>query len=262
MKIQHLNCGTLRPADAAFGGTEFVCHCLLLDLGGRFVLVDTGIGLRDIADPAGRLEQWFVERMQPALIASETAIAQVTRMHGDPQQVSDIILTHLDRDHVGGLADFPWAQVHTSPDARSTMFGRRVGRDRDRILDTQWAHEVRWADIPFPLDDWNGFRSWGLPGLEGTGIMLIDLPGHSKGHAGVAVPTSQGWLLHAGDAYFHDSQLSNPHEVPEPIMAFAAATEENRHDRERTERALATLSRRGVTVVPSHDPAPFHRHSR
>ena len=40
---------------------------------------------------------------------------------------------------------------------------------------------------------------------------MIPLIGHSLGHAGVAVKTSEKWLLHAGDAYFfrHEIDLEN-----------------------------------------------------
>jgi glyoxylase-like metal-dependent hydrolase (beta-lactamase superfamily II) len=38
--------------------------------------------------------------------------------------------------------------------------------------------------------------------------MLIPLVGHTRGHSGVAVRQSDGWLLHCGDAYFHHRQLA------------------------------------------------------
>jgi len=39
-----------------------------------------------------------------------------------------------------------------------------------------------------------------LPGARDD-VLLIPLPGHSRGHCGVAVKTGEGWLLHCGDAY-------------------------------------------------------------
>lgn len=42
-------------------------------------------------------------------------------------------------------------------------------------------------------------RLTGLP----PEILALPLPGHSRGHAAIAVDTGHGWLVHAGDAYFH-----------------------------------------------------------
>ena len=38
-------------------------------------------------------------------------------------------------------------------------------------------------------------------------ILLVPLIGHSRGHSGVAIDTGQGWLLHAGDAYFYHGEI-------------------------------------------------------
>ncbi len=37
---------------------------------------------------------------------------------------------------------------------------------------------------------------------------MVPLPGHTRGHCGVAVETSDGWLLHCGDAYDHKDELA------------------------------------------------------
>lgn len=50
MKVHHLNCGTMRVPTA-----PVVCHVLLIETGNGLVLVDSGYGLDDIADPARRL---------------------------------------------------------------------------------------------------------------------------------------------------------------------------------------------------------------
>ena len=46
-----------------------------------------------------------------------------------------------------------------------------------------------------------------LPGGRDD-VLLIPLPGHSRGHCGVAVRTCEGWLLHCGDAYFHHAEVA------------------------------------------------------
>ena len=56
-------------------------------------------------------------------------------------------------------------------------------------------------------EEWNGFPCVrDVPGLGGE-VLMIPLPGHSRGHTGVAVRGERGWILHAGDAYFHRDEL-------------------------------------------------------
>ena len=66
-RIHHLDCTTLCPASAALindGGAIFqrgrmVCHCLLIEGDDGLVLVDTGLGTEDLADPERRLGRAF-----------------------------------------------------------------------------------------------------------------------------------------------------------------------------------------------------------
>lgn len=57
MKIRHLNCGVLQAPP----GPWAACHCLLVERGGLLVLVDTGIGLKDIAQPVERIGQAAID---------------------------------------------------------------------------------------------------------------------------------------------------------------------------------------------------------
>lgn len=38
-------------------------------------------------------------------------------------------------------------------------------------------------------------------------IVMVPLPGHTWGHAAVAIDTGPHWLLHAGDAYFYREEI-------------------------------------------------------
>ena len=37
---------------------------------------------------------------------------------------------------------------------------------------------------------------------------MVPLPGHTRGHCGVAVRMSEGWLFHCGDAHLHHSEVA------------------------------------------------------
>jgi glyoxylase-like metal-dependent hydrolase (beta-lactamase superfamily II) len=200
MKIHHLNCGTM-----ALGTID---HCLLVELsGGSLLLVDTGFGLDCVRRP--ELLGWTRHAIGPVLRESETAIRQIQALGYDPTDVRDIVVTHLDYDHTGGLADFPWATVHVhGPEYRAGMRPSAIDRIRYRS-DQLWAHGVRWQVNELGGGDpWFGFEAVReLPGLPPQ-VLVVPLVGHSRGHAGVAIDTGAGWLLHAGDAYTRASALT------------------------------------------------------
>ena len=133
MTIRHLNCATMHPL-GSFGGRtlpeSMVAHCLLVERPDGLLLVDTGFGSGDVADPK-RLGQPFRALVRPVLQAAETVHAQLLARGLDPADVTDIALTHLDLDHAGGLADFPQARVHVH-EAELAAAQAPTWREKDR----------------------------------------------------------------------------------------------------------------------------------
>src|SRR3954464_4801782 len=121
MRVYHLNCISTCPLGGKLmdGRTESIvrrgelaCHCLLVETASSLVLVDTGLGLRDVANPRSRLSAFFLALVSPDFREEMTAIRQIERLGFDPRDVRHIVLTPLDFDHAGGLDDFPHAIVH------------------------------------------------------------------------------------------------------------------------------------------------------
>ncbi|MFG3315333.1 MBL fold metallo-hydrolase [Streptomyces albidoflavus] len=79
------------------------------------VLVDSGLGTADRHDPEGRLGAEWVAYAQPARDPEESALRQIVRLGLGPRDKRHLVLTHLHRDHTGGLPDFPGARVHVHP---------------------------------------------------------------------------------------------------------------------------------------------------
>jgi glyoxylase-like metal-dependent hydrolase (beta-lactamase superfamily II) len=50
-----------------------------------------------------------------------------------PQDVRHIVLTHLDLDHVGGLRDFPHAEVHVYAEELDNATAQATTMDRGRF---------------------------------------------------------------------------------------------------------------------------------
>ena len=119
MRIHHLNCGSLCPRGGRlFGGSgpiwspaRMCCHCLLIEGEDGLVLIDSGLGVDDIADPS-RLGALFRIAARPRLDMAETAFRQIADLGFRVSDLRHIVPTHLDLDHAGGLADFPAASVH------------------------------------------------------------------------------------------------------------------------------------------------------
>lgn len=253
MHIHHLNCGTM------FGGSV-VSHCLLVEHDAGLVLVDTGFGRLDLARPDRRLGLSH-RALMCRLDEGETAIRQIVDLGFQPTDVRDIVMTHLDYDHAGGLADFPWARVHVHE--KELRAATRPGTfDQVRYRRPQFDHHPQWQVLPEGTERWFGLRGAAeIPDLPG--ILAIPLPGHTVGHIGVAVATDDRWLLHAGDAFYSGLQL---HPLP---MAFGfggtgLGTPNPRLITQRiaNARRLSALSRKHrdeVDVFCTHDRLAFDR---
>lgn len=210
MKFHHLNCGLLHVPP----GPRASCHCLLLELGGRLALIDAGIGLADIARPLERVGQPAIEAAGFQFHDRMTAARQVEQLGFQATDVTDIVLTHGDPDHVGGLADFPAATVHVSIEEHA-----QIGNGHPRYSPVQFAHRPRWATHAESGGRWFGLEARSVPLSGGVDVRLVPLFGHTLGHCGVAVQHEGRWLLHVGDAYYLRIELSTDEH---PVSALAA----------------------------------------
>lgn len=261
--VHHLNCGTMCPRGARMltgrGGlleeARLVAHCLLIESGGSLVLVDTGFGTGDATDP-GRLGQPFRALVRPRCDLAETAVRQVEGMGMDPADVRDVIATHLDLDHAGGLGDFPAARVHVHTPELNEALDPPL-RDRSRYRAAQWAHGPDWNEHAVEGDSWFGFESVRLlPDLD-VEVAMVPLLGHSAGHTGVAIREDGGWLLHCGDAYFHRGEMETPPRCPAGLTLFQKLNQRDGRAREHNQERLRALTREHgdeVRLICSHDP--------
>ncbi len=207
--IHHINCGTLLVP----GYPTVVCHCLLLEDEGRLALVDTGIGLLDVRNPVERLGQQLIDMAGFQFNEADTAVRRIESLGFRPEQVSDIVLTHCDPDHAGGLADFPHATVHVSEEE---LAHTRTGHWR--YVGLQFEHAPRWRTYGPSQRDWFGLEARPVTWGYSSEILLIPLFGHTLGHCGVAVQQGSRWLLHVGDAYYLRAELTDDHH---PVSAIA-----------------------------------------
>lgn len=239
-----------------------VCHVLVVETDrDGLVVVDTGFGSRDCADPR-RLSFPFRKAVRPRLDPAQTARAQIAALGHDPRDVRHVVVTHLDIDHAGGLHDFPEATVHVHRDEHTVAMRRAGAVDRERYVPHQWEHGPRWATYAAEGDEWMGIPAVrALDGLHDD-VALVPLLGHSRGHSAVAVraPAGDRWILHAGDAMFDRRELERGGRAPPGLRAFASLVQHDRRARLASVGVLRELARRtDVTVVCSHDPVMLER---
>lgn len=255
MKVHRINAGTLCPRTGLTSWGRWPCLCLVVETGDGLVLVDTGLGVADCLSP-GRVPEGFRRLVRPALDPGEAAIHQIRdELRLDPTEVRHVVITHLDLDHAGGLADFPWAKVHVhaAEYAGATLQPRLY--ERTRYLDRNWSHSPHWELYADAGDEWFGFRAVRPLRIDGAPeIALVPLFGHSRGHSGVAVQDGEGWLLHAGDAVYQLDALRAPESS---LMGayFSLTSYDNaaRLDNIERLRELADRHAGDVEVTCSHD---------
>jgi glyoxylase-like metal-dependent hydrolase (beta-lactamase superfamily II) len=156
------------------------------------VLVDTGYGLKDVdhphRKPDQRIPKFFRALNGIRLREQETAIRQIEALGHRGEDVRHIVISHLDFDHAGGIEDFPHATVHVMEREWSAATGPRTGFIPRRRYRPPQINEVKnWRRYSGQGEPWFGFET--VRELEGLPpeILLVPLPGHTWGHAGVAI---------------------------------------------------------------------------
>ncbi len=246
MKIHHLNCLEIEtPLGRAVG------HCLLIENKGDLLLIDAGLGLQEVREPENTLGVDLVELTGFKLKEELTAINQIRQLGYDPAMVRHIICSHLDPDHIGGLADFPDARVHVSYEEYESF---KAGNER--YLPYQLSHN-RSLKV-YELDDYVWF-GLGARRLElDMEIYLVPLFGHTSGHCGVALRCETYWIFYVGDAYYLRAELAHSGLPVEQLSQLRAVDNEQRIDSLERIRTLVNGNHPvDIRYYGYHDPDEF-----
>jgi glyoxylase-like metal-dependent hydrolase (beta-lactamase superfamily II) len=174
-----------------------------------WVLVDTGYGAQFKAATKhlpGRFYRWVTPTTSVG-----TTTAQLENAGIRATDVRHVIVTHFHADHVGGLVEFPHANVHYHAEALLPLQQLSALR---QVRAAFLADLVpSWLPDRASLISASGFRSTpDLPfnshDLFGDGsIQLVDLPGHAPGHVGVSFSGLKSRELYTADAFWRRSQI-------------------------------------------------------
>jgi len=216
MKVHHLNCVQIEsPLGSAIG------HCVLIEGNDSLTLIDAGIGLAETRAPEQKLGKELIEITGFKFDENHTAIRQIEQLGLDPKNVNHIICSHLDPDHLGGLADFPKASVHVSQEEYKSF---KSGNER--YLPQQLNHEVK-----IELYEENDSEWFGLPARKldlGFEIYMIPLFGHTLGHCGIAFKNEARWTFYVGDAYYLRAEIENRNHPVDQLATIRAVNNELR----------------------------------
>lgn len=266
MRIHHLNCGSMCPHGRRlmqgeggwFEPAMIVCHCWLIEGRQGLTLVDTGLGTAQVG---GLVHGHLKALMRPKLSLTETALAQVQALGFAVSDVRNIVLTHLDFDHAGALADFPEATVHVHAPELAAARAPQTLIEKQRYESRLWAHGPKWQTHVAAGERWNGFDAVRALGDSDDEILLVPLAGHTRGHTGVAAKDSDGgWRLHCGDAYFFHTEVESEGHCPIGLNAFQSLLAVDNAARKANQLRLRSLTAKGaVTLNSAHCPHELSR---
>jgi len=242
------------------GTPPMICHVLLVETDNGLVLVDTGFGSHDCDDHARIGPTRHL--LKPVFDHGETAARQVERLGFKRNDVRHIVVTHFDMDHIGGLSDFPDAQIHVTSAEVLGAVREPSFREKIRFRPAQWAHGPKLVEHNPDGEKWRGFAAAKELDDIAPGIVLVSLPGHTRGHACVAVDAGHRWVLHCGDAFYQSGTIDGQSQIPgvvkvlEPILAFDRKRVQDNHAR------LTELYKRrepDLFIVCAHDASLLER---
>ncbi len=253
-KIHHLNCGSFCPhlSQTLFGVTHLSCHCLLIESAQNLILVDTGLSdlfLKLNKNPLNK----FLTR--PKFDNLQSASTQIRNLGYSPSDVTDIIATHVDQDHIGAVHEFKLARLHLNHNELAHL-NPEASESSKRFSLEYLVNTKEIITYSKFGEDWFGFKAVKQLKHLPPEILLVPLVGHTNGHSGIAVKDGDSWLLHAGDAYFFQEDLSlqaNTKSFKREIFQSLDAV----HNKNRVlnKKRLAQLNRENsdVQIINSHD---------
>ena len=175
-----------------------VCHMVLVERPPTvWYWVDLGFGPRDCggSSPAGWGRRGAGLDPPGARLMLEAAVNQIEQLGFRLEDVRHIVITHFDGDHIGGISLLSRRPdlCHRSGVAR--CYAHAVPRgESPAIGPTLWCARLQGCRAQPGRREVAGIRVRRRTSTRRSpGIVLISLPGHTRGHACAAVDVGHRW---------------------------------------------------------------------
>lgn len=206
----------------------------LLRGGGRTVLVD-----------AGFYRDKFVQRWKPAeFIRPSDAVA---RAGVRPEDVTDIIVSHVHWDHADGLDLFPNARIWIQKDEYRHHVGA-AGEPLDRAIDADDAKMLADLAARGRVHEVNGDSVEIIPGIR-----VFTGGKHTFASEYATVRTKSGTAVIASDNLYLYENLETHRPIAQTLDSLSNLAAQERMTRLASDRRL---------IIPGHDPAVFTRFAK
>ena len=254
--------GRLLRNDKALKLVKMPMVCFLIEDTHGLTLIDTGFGRMTLKNPADFPGRFYSMVLSLQMKAGEDALSRIEALGYKAGDVKDIILTHLHIDHVGGIPDFPDANIHTTREEYAAMKERT-----DKMLSFYhsgaFQHGPKWIIHKLKKEERFGFSS-SLDVFGDGKIILVATPGHTSGHISVIISMQNRTVLHLGDAAMYEDHFMNPAVSSVGTKIFRWMSNTASGVEKETRGILVDILRNHpyMTTICSHDSWAFERLSR
>jgi glyoxylase-like metal-dependent hydrolase (beta-lactamase superfamily II) len=256
-QCRHLECMAARGG--RWGLVDFPSCCALIrHPQAGWILFDTGYAEHFFTATRQLPERLYAMALPVNLPPEEHLLAQLAKRGLSAADIKMVVVSHYHGDHVAGLKDFPAARFVAS--RRDSEIIRRLGPWRasfqgqlHRLLPENYWQRLSYAEDlkQIPLPEWMAPFTQGWDLLGDSSLLLLPLPGHSKGQLGLLLPeTERGPVLLAADACW-SLPACREGRLPSPLVRFFTADPAAYRQ---TFSHLGELARRETSlhILPSH----------
>lgn len=165
-----------------------------------------------------------------------------------PEEIQDVVISHMHYDHAGNLDAFPNARFHVQDREMAFATGRAM---RFKLISQPFDVEDVVRMVRYTYDGRVCFHDGDVCLFDGLSLHLV--PGHAHGLQAMRLETRRGGVVLAADAshFYANMEDGNPF----PIVVDVAATLEG-YDR------LLRLAGDVDHIIPGHDPLVKERYPR
>jgi glyoxylase-like metal-dependent hydrolase (beta-lactamase superfamily II) len=201
------------------GHLELALTCLLVQVGDRQILVDTGYGAQPERPEVGQLAN---------------SLAKVGVLAGD---IDTVVISHPHGDHIGGATVGSGEAVRLMYPSARYWLGQA---DWEHFSTPDMLQQPGLVDKLQPLAKAKRLDLAAGEQEIAPGVRLLPLPGHTPGHMGVAFTAGQEMAIYVGDLVHHSLQIEHPEWSPifDSLPPLSRETRRDLVERARREHAL------------------------